>query len=73
MLHAEFFWIDTKGVEFWGEALAGVIKTGRYSFPREAVDELDALSLITMAVQVAWEQERSYIPTMPDVIAQPVD
>lgn len=70
MLAAEFLWVDTKGVEFRGEALGGVSKTGRFSFPREALDELDALSLITMAAQVAWEQERTYVPTMPDVVAQ---
>lgn len=73
MLEAEFLWIDTKGVEFRGEALGGVSKTGRYSFQREALDELDALSLITMAAQVAWEQERTYVPTMPDVVAQPAE
>lgn len=73
MLAAEFLWVDMKGVEFRGEALGGVSKTGRFSFPREALDELDALSLITMAAQVAWEQERTYVPTMPDVVAQPAE
>eukprot|EP00892_Ulva_mutabilis_P007339 jgi/Ulvmu1/4978/UM207_0022.1 len=73
MLEAEFIWIDTKGVDFHGDALGGVSKTGRYSFPREALDELDALSLITMAAQVAWENERTYVPTMPDVVTQPVE
>lgn len=73
MLEAEFLWIDTKGVEFRGEALGGVSKTGRHSFQREALDELDALSLITMAAQVAWEQERTYVPAMPDVVAQPAE
>lgn len=70
MLDAEFLWIDTKGVDFRGDALGGVSKTGRYSFSREALDELDALSLITMAAQVAWEEERAYLPKMPDAVAQ---
>jgi hypothetical protein len=60
ILTAEFLWIDTKGVEFKAEALGGLSRTGRYPFMREALDELDALSLITMASQVAWENERSY-------------
>jgi hypothetical protein len=71
ILDAEFLWIDTKGVEFKAEALGGLSQTGRYSFVREALDELDALSLITMAAQVAWENERAYTPTIPTAVSQP--
>jgi hypothetical protein len=70
MLDAEFLWIDTKGVDFKGEALGGVSTTGRFAFARQALDELDALSLITMAAQVAWEDERSYTPQVPDTVSQ---
>lgn len=63
-------WIDTKGLDFKAEALGGISQTGRYSFTREAMDELDALSLITMAAQVAWENERSYTPAIPTAVSQ---
>ena len=71
ILSAEFMWIDTKGVDFKAEALGGISRTGRFSFEREALDELDALSLITMAAQVAWENERSYTPAVPSSVSQP--
>ena len=71
ILSAEFMWIDTKGVDFKAEALGGISQTGRLSFTREAQDELDALSLITMVAQVAWENERSYTPPVPSSVTQP--
>lgn len=67
ILSAEFLWIDSKGLDFKAEALGGVSLTGRYSYSREALDELDALSLITMASQVSWENERSYTPAIPTI------
>ena len=67
MLSAEMLWVDVKGLDFKCRTLTGRSEAGRFAFNRLALDELDVLSLITMAAQEAWEAERAYTPAMPDV------
>lgn len=67
MQTAKMLWVDTHGMDFLGQTLTGSTTTGRFSFNRTALDDLDALSLITMAAQEAWEAERAYSPTMPEL------
>ena len=67
---AEMLWVDAKGIDYKGTTLTGNTTTGRYQFIREALDELDVLSLITMAAQEAWEIDRAYTPAMPEMTAR---
>ena len=48
------------------------VQVVRVTFAREVSDERDARSTLTMLAQLAWEQERNYlpvIPTLPDPVA----
>lgn len=63
-------WVDSKGVDLRGATLSGRSEAVRMPFNREALDDLDVLSLITMAGQQAWEAERSYTPTMPELASK---
>jgi hypothetical protein len=65
-------WVDTRGLDFKGVTFSGELRTGRLAFQRQALDDLDVLSLITMAAQQAWEAERSYIPSMPETASKMV-
>lgn len=64
---AEMLWVDTRGLDFKGVTFRGRSEAGRLPFKRQALDDLDVLSLITMAAQEAWEAERSYTPSMPEL------
>jgi L-asparaginase II len=67
---AEMLWVDIHGVDLKGQTITGAAETRRFEFPRPALDELDVLSLITMAAQESWEAERSYTPTMPELASR---
>jgi hypothetical protein len=41
----------------------------RVPFQRPVIDERDARSALTMAAQIAWESERSYVPPVPAVFS----
>lgn len=65
--HAEglISWVDRLGFDLQlhvgkaGQALDKVnTKLVRVAFPREAIDEQDCRSLLTMMAQTAWESER---------------
>ena len=62
---AEFVWIDKRGLYLRGETVDGVAESLRFTFNRPALNDLDVVSMITMASQVAWEQERKYTPLVP--------
>ena len=34
----------------------------------QVLDERDARSVLTMLAQLAWEQERNYVPVVPEAI-----
>jgi len=65
---AEFVWIDKRGLYLRGETVEGVAQSMRFEFGREALNELDVVSMITMASQVAWEVERNYTPSVPEAV-----
>lgn len=70
LVAAEMLWVDVNGMDFKGQTLTGRVATGRFEFRRKAIDDLDVLSLITMAAQEAWEIDRNYVPAMPEMAAR---
>jgi hypothetical protein len=71
MHHAEMVWVDTLGADFRGHTVGGDRRSVRYKFARGALNEYDAISMITMAGQQAWEAERKYKPAVPQLAAEP--
>ncbi|GAX83272.1 hypothetical protein CEUSTIGMA_g10698.t1 [Chlamydomonas eustigma] len=65
MLYAELLWVDRLGLYISCEKEGGESKVVRVPFIRPVLDERDARSAITMAAQIAWEEERPYTPAPP--------
>lgn len=65
MHHAEMVWLDSQGVDFRGHTVRGERASVRHQFTRPALNDFDAISMITMAGQQAWEADRKYTPTIP--------
>jgi hypothetical protein len=85
MLYAELLWVDRLGVYVRAEVAAEGGNGGsssedeasaseaalvRVPFQRPVLDERDARSALTMAAQIAWEGERSYVPPLPAVFSE---
>jgi hypothetical protein len=51
-------------------AEGGEMTLVRVPFQRPVLDERDARSALTMAAQIAWEGERSYVPPVPAVFSE---
>lgn len=72
MAYAELLWLDRLGMYIRSEVAPGGDEGAssggggpqvvRVPFYRPVLDERDARSVITMAAQIAWEGERSYVP-----------
>ena len=65
MAYAELLWLDRLGMYIRSEVAGedgGAPRVVRVPFYRAVLDERDARSVITMAAQIAWEGERSYVP-----------
>ncbi|GBG00252.1 hypothetical protein Rsub_12896 [Raphidocelis subcapitata] len=69
MAYAELLWLDRLGMYIRAEVAGGPPQVVRVPFYRPVLDERDARSVITMAAQIAWEAERSYVPPLPDAAA----
>ena len=69
MEHSQLLWIDQLGLYAFAKLIRQDGFVIRVPFLRPVTDERDARSTLTMLAQVAWEQERSYIPVMPDLVA----
>lgn len=67
MTYAELLWVDRLGMFIRAEVLGGDMQLVRVPFYRPVLDERDARSVITMASQLAWEKERSYVPPVPSI------
>jgi hypothetical protein len=65
MMYAELLWVDRLGLYISCESEGGKSKVVRVPFIRPVLDERDARSAITMAAQIAWEEERPYTPAPP--------
>jgi len=66
-------WVDRLGFDLrvWlrtGDGTPPALREVRIPFSREAADEREARSSITMMAQVAWEKERNYTPVTPNRI-----
>jgi len=73
MNYAELLWVDRLGMYVRVEAanhLDGLV-IARVPFYRPVLDERDARSVITMAAQLAWEEERPYTPPVPSIYTDP--
>jgi hypothetical protein len=85
MLYAELLWVDRLGVYVQAEvaveaggggggaadgATASEPALVRVPFQRPVLDERDARSALTMAAQIAWESERSYVPPVPSIFSE---
>ncbi len=68
MEHAQLLWIDTLGLYAFAKLIRRDGFVIRVPFLRPITDERDARSTLTMLAQVAWEQERSYTPVMPELV-----
>ena len=69
MAYAELLWLDRLGMYIRAEVAGGPPQVVRVPFYRPVLDERDARSVVTMAAQIAWEAERSYVPPLPDAAA----
>ena len=67
MAYAELLWLDRLGMYIRSEVAGGQHQVVRVPFYRPVLDERDARSVITMAAQLAWESERSYVPPLPAI------
>uniref|UniRef100_A0A7S0RU71 DUF2470 domain-containing protein n=1 Tax=Chlamydomonas leiostraca TaxID=1034604 RepID=A0A7S0RU71_9CHLO len=69
MSYAELLWVDRLGM--WVRVEAAGHGDGphvvRVPFYRSVLDERDARSVITMAAQLAWENDRPYTPPVPSI------
>lgn len=73
---ANLIWVDRLGLDLrvWLRSSAAdvpEVREVRIPFAREAADEREARSSITMMAQVSWEKERNYTPKMPSLMAAP--
>lgn len=68
MEHAQLLWIDTLGLYAFTKLIRQEGFVIRVPFLRPVTDERDARSTLTMLAQIAWEQERSYVPVMPELV-----
>lgn len=63
---AELLWIDKQGIYLSVlTAAADAATVCRVTFHRPVLEERDARSVLTLLAQVAWERERSYVPSVP--------
>ena len=69
MSYAELLWVDHLGmyVRLETEGHPDGPMVARVPFYRPVLDERDARSVITMAAQIAWEEERPYTPPVPSI------
>jgi hypothetical protein len=67
MAYAELLWLDRLGMYIRSEVIGRAPEVVRVPFYRPVLDERDARSVITMAAQLAWESERSYVPPLPAI------
>eukprot|EP01025_Chloroclados_australasicus_P022419 TRINITY_DN2311_c0_g1_i1.p1 TRINITY_DN2311_c0_g1~~TRINITY_DN2311_c0_g1_i1.p1 ORF type:complete len:310 (+),score=27.01 TRINITY_DN2311_c0_g1_i1:99-1028(+) len=65
---AQLLWVDKQGVYLRAQIYGRPSQILRYTFPREVQDDRSARSALTMAAQLAWEKERSYVPQVPEAI-----
>lgn len=68
MEHSQLLWIDQLGLYAFAKLIRSDGFVIRVPFLRPVSDERDARSTLTMLAQVAWEQERSYTPVMPELV-----
>lgn len=67
MAYAELLWLDRLGMYIRSEVAGQPPQVVRVPFYRPVLDERDARSVITMAAQIAWEAERTYVPPLPAI------
>ena len=64
MTYAQLSWVDCLGFYISYDTIHSKNNVLRVSFPREAEEDRDARSLLTMAAHLAWEHDRNTVPTI---------
>ncbi len=70
MQYAELLWVDRLGMYISCTMIGQEPTIIRVPFYRPVLDERDARSVITMSAQIAWEDDRKYVPSLPTIFAE---